>query len=213
MNGHVLNARRYLTTTFTMMMMTFFYAVLDCEHSVNITRMNLDDKLIFNPFVTEDCGDTVPLGINDPDLNYFNEVSQIGTCKYSLEDTFKQEIIRNDCENNDFSIFHLNIRSAPKKLGRLITYLDVLSFNFTVLGLTETWFTEHNKNLYNIKGYSIENRIRQNKLGASLLIQSNIEYTSRDDLNDLYVEPEMLFIEIDVIMLLLVLFTVLQILT
>ena len=102
--------------------------------------MNLDDKFIFNPFETEDCGETVPFGIN-----------------------------------------------------------DVLGFNFTVLGLTETWFTEHNKDLYNIKGYSIENRIRQNKLGGgvSLLIQSNIEYTCRDDVNDLYVEPEMLFIEID----------------
>ena len=44
--------------------------------------------------------------------------------------------------NNNFSLFHLNIRSFRKNIDSLITFLNTYLIYFTVIILTETWLTE-----------------------------------------------------------------------
>jgi len=50
------------------------------------------------------------------------------------------KLVPNDDEH--FSLLHMNSRSAQKNLNDLSLYLETLSMKFSVIGLTETWFTE-----------------------------------------------------------------------
>ena len=52
------------------------------------------------------------------------------------------------------SFCHLNIRSAVKNLNEFSVYLDNLKHNFSVIGISETWFQEANYNLYTIEDYT-----------------------------------------------------------
>ena len=53
-------------------------------------------------------------------------------CKYIDIDSFKFE------NNNDFSLFHLNIASLSKHKEELETILTMLNFKFDVIGISET---------------------------------------------------------------------------
>ena len=55
-------------------------------------------------------------------------------------------------ENDAMSFCHLNIRSAVKNINEFSVYLDNLKHNFSVIGISETWFQEANYNLYTIEG-------------------------------------------------------------
>ena len=59
----------------------------------------------------------------------------------------------NSLDSNCFSLFHSNIRSAPKNLEHLDAYLKCINFNFTILGLSETWFNDYTVANYDTNGY------------------------------------------------------------
>ena len=91
-----------------------------------------------------------------------------------------------------------NIRSIPKNLLHLTTYLETVLFKFTIIGITETWLKEHNVDSYNIHGYNIVHNYRRYRMGGGvcLLMRDVVSFIQRNELtisND-YVEA--LFIEI-----------------
>ena len=107
---------------------------------------------------------------NDPDTNYYNDISStlVDYSKYYCEDSFIQKCNSDSLDNHDFSLLHLNIRSIPKNLLYLTTYLETLLFKFTIIGITETWLKEHNVNSYNIHGYNIVHNYRRHKMGGGV---------------------------------------------
>ena len=162
---------------------------------------DLNNKL-FVPFELDEDDTNLPLGEADPDLNYYNTISggSISNCDYHTEDTFFKLINDYDIENNNtFSICHANIRSLPKHFYEISAYFDVLNFEFSVIGFSETWLKDNNVDCYSLQGYDSEHsyRIDTTGGGVSLFINRNIRYTVRKDLNMLNNNIESLYIEID----------------
>jgi hypothetical protein len=158
---------------------------------------------VFNPFALNDDEDTnVQLFDCDPDLQYFNDttyINSINKCDYFIEDGFKKKCQTLQTDHNNLSIFHLNIRSIPKNLGDLNSYLSLLETEFTVLGLTETWLTESNVDCYSVEGYKHYYKYRAKKRGGgvSLFIKKEVSLTEREDLNINNSLMESIFVELE----------------
>lgn len=71
--------------------------------------------------------------------------------------------------------------------------------SFDVIGLTETWINETNKNLYSIKKYVHKESFRKVKRGGgvSLYVKEGLSFTEREDLSISNSHLESLFIELD----------------
>ena len=83
---------------------------------------------------------------------------------------FNSEIKNETAVSNTFSMCHVNIRSAKKNIGSFENYLSLLDIKFTIIGVTETWFQEHDASLYNLIGYHIAEKHRVNRLGGGVAI-------------------------------------------
>jgi len=159
------------------------------------------NNLQFNPFQLNETESVSPLLDVDPDLNFFNDMSilnNVGNCEYYIEDSFNRKCTELNNIGTLFSVFHLNIRSAPKHMSDLEILLSHLDWRFSVIGLCETWFNDQNVDCYGLDGYNGEHQFRKDRRGGgvSLFIDSRLDYTVRTDLNiqDDYIES--IFIEI-----------------
>lgn len=117
--------------------------------------------------------------------------------KYYDGDKFNTEI-KTLNKTNKFALLHLNIRSVPKNLHNLSSYLQCLDMSFDIIGLTETWINETNKNLYNIKKYVHKESFRKVKRGGgvSLYVKEGLSFTEREELSINNSHLESLFIEL-----------------
>ena len=72
-----------------------------------------------------------------------------------------------------FSVIHMNIRSTPRTLHEFEAYLHCLEFDFTVIALNETWFTDSTAEMYGLTGYYHEIQYRKDRKGGgvSLLLK------------------------------------------
>ena len=135
----------------------------------------------------------------DPDVNFYNEatLNTRSDSKYYHVDSFKRYV--NDSNSNNLSFVSMNIRSAPKNLDNFVTYLNVLDFEFSCIGLVETWYNNTNVDIYNIEGYKHEylHRIDKKGGGVSLYLRNFINYIKRDDITQINDNFECLFVEID----------------
>ena len=79
----------------------------------------------------------------DPDYNCITN-NNVLTTKYYLENDFNDIIKSNDDYVKGFSLslMHLNVRSIPKNIDKLNSYLLSLDIQFSIIGLTETWLKE-----------------------------------------------------------------------
>ena len=50
---------------------------------------------------------------------------------------------------------HINIRSLKANLASFETCLANLNFEFTLIGVSETWLQDDNCDLYNLDGYHL----------------------------------------------------------
>ena len=75
-----------------------------------------------------------------PDSNFYNANVQKLDTPYISSEEFPS--LRINTEQNDFSIFHLNIRSIKIFFGNFNLFLSSLNFNFSVICLSETWLDE-----------------------------------------------------------------------
>ena len=97
-----------------------------------------------------------------------------------------------------FSTLHLNIRSIPKNLHSLETFIENLNFKFTAIGISETWLTGDNVDCYGIPGYSHNYIYREQKRGGwvSLFVNEDFTVKVRDDITVMNSSLEALFVEI-----------------
>ena len=138
----------------------------------------------------------------DPDINHYND--NISNFKPHSIDSFIQDA---KISNNSLNIFHNNARSIMKE-GRLEEYdvlLEAISNPFHIMVFTETWLTEHNKDLCQFDGYKPLHLLRpvdeQFDLksrggGVSFFIKHNIDFKYREDLSLSTPETECIFIEL-----------------
>ena len=63
-------------------------------------------------------------------------------------------MFKNMIDHNVFSSCHINIRSMKANLTSFDIFLQNLEFEFSVIGITETWLTDSNCDLYNINGFN-----------------------------------------------------------
>ena len=148
-----------------------------------LTIANLNN-IMFNPFEINDDSNLMPLYEIDPDFHFFNTTAQYNaSCNYYLEDSFNQVIKSDDVDN--FSMIHLNIRSSVRNLENFVNYLKNLTIDFTIIGLSETWLTEFNSNLYGIDGYTALHVYRTNRIGGgvSIMIKNSIDFIERHDID------------------------------
>ena len=93
---------------------------------------------------------------------------------------------------------YMYIYNAQKNLSSVENYLKCLNFDFTIIGLTETWFDDHNVHLYNIPCYKQEHYVRPTQGGGvSIMVAERVMYKRRTDLEICNENIETIFIEID----------------
>lgn len=149
----------------------------------------------FNPLLYNDLHNKIFDDI-DPDVNYYN--NQNINCNYYIEDSLNELLRSNKNNMHSFSMIHWNIRSAPRNLDSMDSYLQNINIKFDIIGLSETWFNENNIDRYHLEGYVHEHNYRKEKRGGgvSLFIKNNVNYKPREDLNVLCGSVEALFIEV-----------------
>ena len=167
-----------------------------------INNFTLSDRVaalsdvLFQPFELNDNDYYSPLSDVDPDVHTgFN-------CNYYMEDLFsdalRDKIGNSHCEHL-FSMCHINIRRIPANLGSLEAYLQCLNFDFSIIGISETWLSDNNCDLFYLNGYNPVEKHRLCKKGGSvgLFIKKDIPYMYICDLFSPEPIFESLFIEID----------------
>ena len=145
------------------------------------------ENLKFDPFESKDV---LLDDSNDPDKNIYNNIQAVDT-QYYLPSEFLSlsEKLRINSEN--FSMIHLNIRSAKKNFEKLKDFLSQTGSFFKVLCLTETWFLDRNSenSLYQPPQYIAihQNRSPSHKSGRgggiSMYIHDSLNFKSRRDLD------------------------------
>ena len=123
------------------------------------------EKLRFDPFGFDNFfffffffyknifGNVIFNNTNDPDENIFNNLSQIDSICYALEEAatkFKK------ISDKTFSVLHLNVRILIQNFEYLKELLTTIKFEFKVIFLTETWYTDDSRNetLFNLENYT-----------------------------------------------------------
>ena len=169
------------------------------ESPLNGSLIYLSDK-IFLPFELNDSDHQYGNDSIDPDLNYFRTFNQyISRCNYFVESSFNSEISKCSDTKQHFSMCHLNIRSIRKNLDCFEMLMDDLQHDFSLLGVKETWLKDDDCALFDIEGYNMVEKHRQNQSGGgvAIYIKDSMEYTVRNDLVTFNEYIESIFIEID----------------
>ena len=96
------------------------------------------EKQIFNPF---DFQKVLIDEVNDLDINFFNDKSEIVDSSYFSIDEFNSTSKK--LLKNYFSILHINIRSLNKNFKKLREYLSLVKRDFSVVVLTKTWCNDN----------------------------------------------------------------------
>ena len=133
----------------------------------------------------------------DPDSNFFNFVYPT-LCSY-----YSNEFLTNlsqDRWNNSLSFYHVNARSLVSNFDSLNLSLEAISKDFTVIGITETWFTKNptNSTMCNLNNYILHYSSRTNRGGGvALYVNKSLQIRPREDLS-IFQENvvESLFIEV-----------------
>ena len=163
------------------------------------TIEDLNSRL-FTPFEIDKAHNDIAIDDFDPDLNFFKDLKvSADTSTYYSEDKFNTFIsTQNIGASVPLSFLHLNIRSVPKNIDKLESYLHTLDFKFPIIGLSETWYNDNTSCLYGLDEYNQESVYRTNQRGGgvSLLVDKNISYSVRHDFNIFDSNAESCFIEI-----------------
>ena len=153
---------------------------------------------IFQPFNTSE---TLLLDSEDidPDTNFYNEYL-LNDSKYmtvydlSLNRSRQLENCTTGCK---FSMLHVNARSLNKNFNSLLFLLNQLKLYIPAIAVSEIWTTHETENLFNIPGYNMVCKSREQGTGGgvALYIADDIEFCSRNDLCSSEI-PESVFVEL-----------------
>ena len=181
----------------------FLRAISEISVSSDIIVRYHSECKIFNPFeINEDDSNILEYhGDLDPDKCFFNQHSHslLEACNYQTEQTFNNYVSQKGISNNNFSVFHLNIRSVPANLSSLLSDMENLDHRFSVIGLTETWLNPSNIDAYGIDGYNHIGitRSNQNGGGVSLFMSNEISYSELTEFTKVQEYIECLFLKIN----------------
>ena len=132
-------------------------------------------EFIFNPFELNTDDHYSLMYDADPDMNYY------------FDNSFQcviQEKFKHIDSKHIFSLCHINIRSLKANLPALENCLDVMDFDFSIIGVSETWLRGWNCDLYNIEGYDFVESHRPVRTGGGVRIylKRDISFQHRTDL-------------------------------
>ncbi|KAJ8028227.1 hypothetical protein HOLleu_30409 [Holothuria leucospilota] len=100
--------------------------------------------------------------------------------------------------NENFSLFHLNSRSLSKNFNSIHDFLSVLNTEFSIIGFTETWFSDNVSPHIYINNYSFVEKHRAKRGGGvCMFVKDGIIYHQRHDLSLFNASIESLFIEVE----------------
>lgn len=105
--------------------------------------------------------DILPVDFRDNDICNFPNVN---CSTLSTEDYKSLSLL-----SNQFSIFHVNIRSSRKNFSILEGFLSLNSNSFDVISLTETWLNNELDEIFNLHGYN-KFSIYRNKNGGGISV-------------------------------------------
>ena len=103
----------------------------------------------------------------DPDFNFYSNINL--NCRYFTVDEYL-----NDDQN--LQIICLNIRSAAKNLEKLPTMFDNQLERCPIIALTETWFNNYTRSIYQIEGFKGFHTVRANRRGGGVTIFVKSDY-------------------------------------
>ena len=171
---------------------------LSCHDHLDRILESFSDK-VFNPFLSDSRDIDLPLDDLDPDTNFYNDVLYESTslCKYYLEESFKKELFNVD-DAKSLSACHVNIRSLQSNFDALKNYFANLQFEFTMLGVTETWLNDTNFDQFSMPGYHFIENHRSGRCGGGvgIFLKNNCNFCVRDDLVVFNDHFESVFLEI-----------------
>lgn len=160
------------------------------------------NRKIFNPLSLRNNDQNLPLDDIDPDDNFYNDVSCYSSsiCKYYFQEGFNTDQFHSSFKDirDPFSLFHLNVRSFQSNFKSFQAYIDNLSVQFTIYGVTETWLNDGNYELFNLPNYEFISQHRSDRQGGGvgLFIKNQVDYIKRRDLSLFNDILESMFIEI-----------------
>ena len=64
----------------------------------------------------------------------------------------------------------MNIRSVKKNIVSFENYLNLLNHNFTVIGLSKTWLSNDDYDLYGLSGYNFIGHHRSDRIGGGVAV-------------------------------------------
>ena len=88
-----------------------------------------------------------------------------------------------------FSIIHVNIRSLPKNIDKLVICLKLLNRNLSCIGILETWLNDISPiDTFNITNYSFLCKSRSSKRGdgAGIYVHNMYNFKEGTELSILY---------------------------
>lgn len=101
--------------------------------------------------------------------------------------------------NNSRSIIHFNARSLTKHFDEFHNLISSFTSPFSIIGITETWLSEDDRNLFCFPSYTPYycHRLSSNHGGAAIYVQSNISCKRRFDLELKVVHCESVWLELE----------------
>ena len=108
------------------------------------------ENLSFNPFCFESI---LPNTNQDPDENLINDFK---SSSYSSPSELKNILESLPLKTKSFSIISFNIRSMKNNFEEFRDFIHDLSYDFSVISLTETWCLDdpRNESLYKLNNYA-----------------------------------------------------------
>ena len=99
------------------------------------------------------------------------------------------------------SVMHFNIRCALANKTQLEAVLSTLSTQPDVIALSETWLTEHDKDLFFLDGYQAFHVVRQHSIhgGVSVLIREGLNADIQTDFSFVDLEIEICTVSINIL--------------
>ena len=183
----------------------FPYNQLEDDDFSQVILMKLENELkisnlIYNPHESNSFDYNYCTEF-DPDVNFFCQQNILSgyTCLYYNEDSLNYKMSSFSCDEEYFSICHINIRSLKANLQNFENYLQLLSIKFSVIGMTETWLDDTSCLLYSMPNYNFVESHRKNKSGdgVGIFLRDGILYKQSTDLSVFNDCCESSFIEIE----------------
>ena len=122
--------------------------------------------------------------VNLPNLNDFdideNVINAVSSKYYSINECNKLHL-----NQNNFSVYHTNIRSASKHIDALHTQVSVINVPFDIIDISETKHQINKDFLVNVdmQGYSMYAQPAKNSCGGcAVYANSQLDHLVRNDL-------------------------------